>query len=116
MRALKRILAIGAHPDDIEYGCLGYLMKSAKDARIRAYVASLGSIVDPTTGPHRRLESQNALAVLDCEDLKFREKAGIEMSDFDQIHEELYELIQSYKPDLILCLGPHDSHQEHRYI
>ena len=116
MRALNRVLAIGAHPDDIEYGCLGYLMKLAKDARIRAYVASLGSIGDPTTGPHRRKESQKALAVLNCEDLRFRDKAGVEMSDFDEIHEELYDLIQSYQPDLILCLGPYDSHQEHRYM
>jgi len=116
LRALKRVLAIGAHPDDIELGCLGYLMKLAKDAHIRAYVASLGSIGDPTTGPHRRKESQKALAVLNCEELRFRGKAGIEMSDFDEIHEELYDMIQSFQPDLILCLGPHDSHQEHRYI
>ena len=38
------------------------------------------------------------------------------MSAFDEIHEELYDMIQSDQPDLILCLGPHDSHQEHRYI
>lgn len=116
MISLNRILAIGAHPDDIEFGCLGYLMKLANNASIRAYVASLGSKGDPTTGPRRCQESQEAISVLNLEDLRFREKAGIEISDFDDIREELYDIIQSYNPDLILCLGPYDSHQEHRYI
>jgi LmbE family N-acetylglucosaminyl deacetylase len=116
VKAFKRILAIGAHPDDLEFGCLGYLMKSKNEARISVYVASLGSKGDPTTGVKRIDESRNALSVLETADLKFREKAGIDFCDFDEIREELYGLIQSENPDLILCLGPHDSHQEHRHI
>jgi LmbE family N-acetylglucosaminyl deacetylase len=115
VKPFKRILAIGSHPDDIEFGCLGYLMKLRDGARISTYVASIGSKGDPTTGMARIEESRKALSVLELEDQRFREKAGIEISDFDEIREELYDLIQSKNPDLILCLGPNDSHQEHRY-
>ncbi len=116
MISFERVLAVGAHPDDIEFGCLGYLMKLRKNAQIWAYVASLGSKGDPTTGLRRREESRKAMSVLSLGDMRFREKAGIETSDFDEIREELYQMIQFYNPDLILCLGPHDSHQEHHYI
>jgi LmbE family N-acetylglucosaminyl deacetylase len=79
-------------------------------------VASLGSKGDPTTGPTRVEESRKALSVLNLRTLIFREKAGIDVSDFDEIREEIYRLVQAFNPSLILCLGPHDSHQEHRYL
>jgi LmbE family N-acetylglucosaminyl deacetylase len=116
MISFERILVIGAHPDDIEFGCLGYLLRSKNHAQITAYVASWGSKGDPTTGLRRIDESRRSLSVLKLKQLMFREKAGIEPSDFDEIRDELYSLIRNDDPDLILCLGPHDTHQEHRYL
>jgi LmbE family N-acetylglucosaminyl deacetylase len=110
-----KILAIGAHPDDVEFGCLGFLLKH-RDAEIFVYVASLGSIGDPMTGPQRKLESLNALSCLSAKQIVFREKSGVVHNDFEEILGELRVLIESHDPDLILTLGPHDTHQEHRLI
>ena len=113
----KNILAIGAHPDDIEYGCLGFLLKQAKNkAQITCYVATQGSVGDPSSGPGRQQESLRALAVLPSAQFHFRQKSGISPQDFDEVLDELYRIIQSSQPDLILTLSSHDTHQEHRYI
>ena len=49
---MKNILAIGAHPDDIEISCLGYLLKQNKEkkSRISVFIASSGSLKDSTSG------------------------------------------------------------------
>jgi LmbE family N-acetylglucosaminyl deacetylase len=112
----KKILAIGAHPDDIEYGCFGYLQKSRSESEIHLYIASLGSAGDPSSGQSRKKESCEALSLLSPKSLYFRDKVGIEHSDFQEILQELTQLIQTVQPDLILSHGPHDSHQEHKRL
>jgi LmbE family N-acetylglucosaminyl deacetylase len=111
----EKILAVGAHPDDVEFGCLGFLLKH-RDAEISVYVASLGSTGDSTTGPQRKSESLNALSCLSAKQIVFREKSGLNYSDFGDILGDLHALIEKHDPDLILTLGPHDTHQEHRLI
>lgn len=109
----KKILVVGAHPDDIEYGCYGFLLGKAKSSEIHIYVASLGSIGDPTSGQTRMRESTNALRLLEPTSMTFRQKVGIRPEDFNAVLDELTELIAKVDPDLILGLGPHDTHQEH---
>jgi LmbE family N-acetylglucosaminyl deacetylase len=116
MISYRTILAIGAHPDDIEYGCFGFLLRHKDECKIHLYVASLGSVGDPTSGIERRDESSESFKKLSPSSVKFREKTGISDQDFNSVLEEVTGLIQTLKPDLILCLGPHDSHQEHRKL
>lgn len=112
----RKILAIGAHPDDIEYGCFGFLLRNAGESEISLYVASLGSAGDPSTGNHRKEESLAAFAMLAPKSTRFRDQAGIGTESFSSVLDELTTVINDSNPDLILCLGPHDSHQEHRNI
>ncbi len=116
MMQYEKILAIGAHPDDLEYGCFGLLLKQPPSSSIHLYVASLGSAGDPTTGPKRRSESIAAFDLVRPKSVLFRDKAGVSQDDFHIILDELTEIISRVKPDLILTLGPHDTHQEHRTI
>jgi LmbE family N-acetylglucosaminyl deacetylase len=109
----KKILAIGAHPDDIEYGCFGFLMSKCTSSEIHLYVASLGSTGDPTSGLERMGESAEALGALNPRSLLFRKQKGIGPEDFGPVLDELTQLISTISPDLILALGPHDTHQEH---
>lgn len=111
-----RIIAIGAHPDDIEYGCLGLLLKMSSSTMKHVFVASMGSKGDPSTGEQRVEESRRALSVLKPETISFRRKAGIEKADFEELLNDIYALIEKVKPDLILTHGPHDTHQEHREL
>lgn len=109
----KTILALGAHPDDIEYGCFGFLMSKRETCDIHLYVASLGSRGDSSSGKSRMAESSEALALLSPATLKFREQLGIGPEDFQPILDDLTQLLDKVKPDLILSLGAHDTHQEH---
>ena len=64
MNNFQKVLAIGAHPDDVEFSCYGYLSKlKDKGAEIAVYIASNGCLGDPTSGPHRLKESEKALMV-----------------------------------------------------
>ena len=112
----RRILAIGAHPDDIELGCLGLLLREGPEVEKHIYVGCTGSAADSSTGMHRINESKTAYAFAKPASMTFRAKAGITAGDFREVMHELERLMTQIQPDLILCLGPHDTHQEHRCI
>ncbi len=109
----ERILAIGAHPDDVEYSCLGFLLKQKSlGSEISAYVASLGGFNDPSSGIERKNETDSAL-----------ELNGIRgfytlNNDFNyfEIEAEIRSLVLKYDIDCVLVHSPFDTHQDHRLI
>ena len=110
------ILAVGAHPDDLEYGCLGTLLKYGEPKRTVTYVASLGTRGDPSATPIRAAESRKALEILDAAECRHRDKVGLVPDDYAEVVADLEGLLRAHKIDLILTLGPKDSHQEHRLL
>ena len=112
----KNILAFGAHPDDIEYSCYGYLNKLYdKGNSVTCYTASNGSLLDSTSGSSRISESRNALSKLNAE-LIYRDCSGISVLDYEQLSNEIREIIIIKKPSLVLVHSPHDTHQEHQIL
>jgi bacillithiol biosynthesis deacetylase BshB1 len=108
------ILAIGAHPDDVELGCGGTILSHV------AQGSSVG-IVDLTRGelgtrgnPEARLqEAANAAKQLG---VSVRENAGFADGFFvnDREHQlELIKYIRKYQPDIILANAIHDRHPDH---
>lgn len=109
------VLAIGAHPDDIEIGAGGTVLSLAESQReLQArYVVLTGT-------PDRQLEARNAAqAFLPAADLT------IELYDlpegrlpaiWDQVKDALEEVAQSCSPDLIIAPSRDDAHQDHRTI
>ena len=56
---MKRVMAIGAHPDDVEFGCSGTLVKHCKNNDFVVYVCMTSSpSIDVTTGETIRSESE----------------------------------------------------------
>jgi LmbE family N-acetylglucosaminyl deacetylase len=109
----NNILAVGAHPDDIEYSCLGFLLKQKNyGAKISTFVASLGSGNDKTSGSARKSESQAAL------DLNGFEQHYSKDGNFDYVitETEIRNLILGHNFDCVLVHDPRDTHQEHRII
>ena len=109
------MLAIGAHPDDIEIGAGGTLLGlagSQPGLRVR-YVVLTGT-------PGRQLEARNAAnAFLSAADVT------IELHDlpegrlpaaWGQVKEALEEVTKSCSPDLIIAPSRDDAHQDHRTI
>lgn len=107
----KNILAVGAHPDDIEYSCLGFLLRQKNSgANISTFVASLGSFNDKTSGPNRRTESESALGLNGFKQYY----SGTADFDYVKTETEIRDLVIKQNFDCVLVHDPNDSHQEHR--
>lgn len=116
MNKYKTVLAVGAHPDDVEFSCLGFLMRLKQlGAELTVFIASNGSDGDPTSGAIRLEESGRALACVSPE-LIVEDTAGIKYADYEKIAVKLRRIILDRSPDLILIHSEHDTHQEHLYI
>ena len=109
----KDILVVGAHPDDIEYSCLGFLLHQKEfGAKITAFSASSGSMNDNTSGIARIQESQKSLKFNGFE--QFYSNVG--NFNYVQTEAEIRDLILSNSFDCVLVHDPRDAHQEHRII
>ena len=105
----KRVLAIGAHPDDVEFGCGGVLQRFGN---VQAVIVSDALIAG---GLGKIEEIKAAMGILNI--TKYH-RIGQQEGRFDAIPiiRFLDEIIAHFKPDLILCNGQHDSHQDHRAL
>ena len=115
---MKNILAIAAHPDDIEISCLGYLLKEnkKKKSKISVFIASSGSLKDTTSGINRIRESKKALKCIKDINFNYRSNKGIKISDFEKISNKIRKLIIDINPDEILVHDPNDTHNEHSLV
>ncbi len=115
---MKNILAIGAHPDDIEISCLGYLLKENKEnkSKISVYIASCGSLKDSTSGFKRIKESNDALKCIKSLNFNYTNQKGIKIKDFEKTSNKIRKLILDIKPDEILTHDPNDTNQEHSLV
>ena len=109
------VLAIGAHPDDIELGSGGTLLslaESQQGLRVR-YVVLTGTA-------DRQLEARNAAsAFLPGAELTvqlYDLPEGRLPAAWGQVKEILEETAMSGTPDLIMAPSPDDAHQDHRTI
>ena len=108
------ILAIGAHPDDVELGCAGTIAKEISNGKKVGIVdltrGELGTRGDANT---RDAESNNAAKLLGVE---FRENLDFSDCFFtnDKEHQmELVKVIRKYKPDIVICNAIQDRHIDH---
>jgi LmbE family N-acetylglucosaminyl deacetylase len=109
------VLAIGAHPDDIEIGAGGMLLSLAEgQPGLRARYVVLTGTED------RRLEARHAAsAFLPGADLTielFDLPEGRLPAVWDRAKEVLERVAQSCSPDLIVAPSRGDAHQDHRVV
>jgi LmbE family N-acetylglucosaminyl deacetylase len=116
---MKKILAIGAHADDLEIGCGGLLIKAKQNGwEVKKVILTDSDFTDyygrtiRTKNEVRDEERQaNEIMGIDPEYLNFETKS----LPYDRISvEAINEIIDRYKPDLILTHWPFDTHQDHR--
>ncbi len=109
-----KIIAIGAHPDDLEYGCGGTLCKLSKAKhKINLLVMTRGEMGgDPSL---RQKEQERSAKILNAKLFWGRFKDTQIPLEKETIH-TIEHFIKSIKPDLIFVLHPNDTHQDHRAI
>ena len=108
------ILAFGAHPDDVELGCAGTILKEI----------SLGKkvgIIDLTHGElgtrgSAEIRDQEAAAAAKILGVAVRENLNMRDGFFvnDEKHQlEIIKMIRKYQPEIVLCNAIDDRHIDH---
>ncbi|WP_242158599.1 bacillithiol biosynthesis deacetylase BshB1 [Aestuariivivens sediminis] len=108
------ILAIGAHPDDVELGCSATIAKEvAQGKKVGIIDLTRGELGTRGSVETREEESARASEILG---LAFRTNMEFKDAFFrnDQFHQiELIKMIRQYKPDIVLCNAVDDRHIDH---
>jgi LmbE family N-acetylglucosaminyl deacetylase len=109
-----RVLALGSHPDDIEIGCGGTLLKLAQDGQLDVHWVVL-------TGNEERAEEARRGAESFLEGI---ERTNIVVAGFrdaffrygPELKEYFEELKGQVSPDVVFTHYGRDLHQDHRLV
>ncbi len=108
------VLAIGAHPDDVELGCGGTIAKLISEGKKIAIIdLTEGELGTRGTNETRALEaakSSKILGVLARENLKMKDGFIINSQEYQF---RIIEMIRKYQPEIVLCNAIDDRHPDH---
>lgn len=108
----ESVLAIGAHPDDIELSCAGFLtiLKKKYGCRLFNVVFTAGNRKD---SQDRLNEQKHANEMLGIEKSFLVGLRDGYLSPKASLVKKLEDIIEDTKPSLILTHAPNDHHQDH---
>ena len=108
------ILAIGAHPDDVELGCSATLAKELSlGKKVGILDLTRGELGTRGSAEIRDKEANNAAEILK---VKVRENLAFADAFFanDKAHQlEVIKIIRKYRPKIVLCNAIDDRHIDH---
>ena len=108
------ILAIGAHPDDIELSCSGtLLLHIAQGKSVGLIDLSKGEMGTRGTPEIRLQEGERARQLMKAQtrdNLGFKD--GALANDYSH-QQELIRYLRFYRPEIVLCNAPQDRHPDH---
>lgn len=111
----KLIIAVGAHPDDIELGCGGTL-RQATLHNIKVVAVFLTRGEQSGKAEVRMKESVKALKVLGVNDVFFGKFRDAEIPNSHEVIDFLERFCLNERPDLVLTHTVNDIHQDHRLV
>jgi bacillithiol biosynthesis deacetylase BshB1 len=108
------ILAVAAHPDDIELACSGTLMHHLHlGKKVGILDLTQGELGTRGNASIRLKEAQNAAEILG---ISLRDNLGLDDGFFqnDKSHQlEIIKKIRQYQPEIVLCNALTDRHPDH---
>lgn len=108
------ILAIGAHPDDVELSCAGTLAKEISVGRkVGILDLTRGELGTRGSAEIRDQEAKKAAEILG---VAVRENLGFSDGFFinDRAHQlEIIKMIRKYRPEIVICNAIDDRHIDH---
>lgn len=128
----KTILAVGAHPDDIEFSCTGTMLKLKEQDYIIYYIVA-------TNGEHgfkiAEKPKEQRIKIRHKEQLNAAKRLGVKKVFFlgyrdgflkndDGLRKKLVKIIKDVKPEIVFTFDPANrtfeninlNHRDHRYI
>ena len=109
------VLAIGAHPDDIEYGCGGMLTKYAERGHdVYLWIASDGALGGDASV--RRQEQSDSALVIGAREVFWGDYLDTEIPLTRELIVRLESVIRRIQPRMIFVHFPDDTHQDHRNL
>ena len=113
-----KILAIGAHPDDVELGCFATLAKLHREGHeIHILICSNGESgkVDEQSISNRLEEAKESAALLKAK-VYFGHLPDTKISDGIDTILVIEKYIKEIKPDMMFFNYKDDIHQDHRHL
>ena len=108
------ILAIGAHPDDVELGCGGTIIKEVQNGkRVGIIDLTRGELGTRGTARTRNMETKEATTIMG---VLFRENMNFKDGFFkdDEPHKiALIKKIRQYRPKIVITNAVSDRHPDH---
>lgn len=114
-----KILAIGAHLDDIEIACGGTLAKAIGNGHeVKALVLSRSGYTNMDGGVQRKdeeavIEGTKALQTLGIRDVEIKDFSTKDIPFSSEVVNVIDVVIRDYDPDVIFTHHPFDTHQAH---
>lgn len=111
-KTLKRILAIGPHPDDIEFGCGGTLLKLSSEYEIHLLILTKGQI-----GGDGRTDEQDVSGnLIGAKKIWWGDYNDTEVPYSRQVINFFENIFNEIDPDIIFSNYYRDTHQDHRAV
>ncbi|MEW6544195.1 MAG: PIG-L deacetylase family protein [Nitrospirota bacterium] len=110
-----RVLALGAHPDDVEAGCGGTLIKYAVQGhRVFMMVMTKGELGgDPAV---RAYEQEGAAKIMGVEKIFWGGYADTVVPMDRELIQNIERVVLEVEPDVIFVNFHDDTHQDHRHL
>lgn len=108
------VLAIGAHPDDVELGCGGTIAKLISEGKTVAIVdLTRGEMGTRGTDITRKQEAADAARILK---ISHRENLGMKdgfLQNSEEYQMQIVKMIRKYQPEIVLANAIDDRHPDH---
>ena len=108
------ILAIGAHPDDVELGCGGTLAKLISEGKTVAVIdltqGELGTRGTNVTRAEEAAESTRIMGYVSRENLKMKDGFLVNSEDYQM---QIVKMIRKHQPEMVFANSIDDRHPDH---
>jgi LmbE family N-acetylglucosaminyl deacetylase len=112
-RTLRTVLAIGAHPDDMELGCAGTLALHASRGDV-VYVLVVTRGEASGNAGTREKECRESAHILGARDLFMGGLADTRVHDGRETIDVVENILKKVNPDIVYAPSYKDTHQDHR--
>lgn len=110
---MRTVLAVGAHPDDVELGCAGTLaLHTSKGDKVYLLVLTRGEASG--NADLREEECRQSAKILGAADVFIGGIQDTKVDDGRETIDAIEGIVEKLRPDIVYAPSSKDTHQDHR--